>query len=174
MFKNTTWLSLLLLLITYITFGWYIDQGKSIYQQFFIDYGRSWGWQDFLNSINLVETDVAITLVYGVATLSILLITIGLIAPITLITVAFGSSFKSNLWSIVSILLWSFTFVFILRWFALFSQFLLLLSAAILAKLDLQDHGLKQWKVSILIMMICFLGFVIGVISHSYLNVGLE
>ncbi|MGK7943157.1 MAG: hypothetical protein AB4058_01650 [Microcystaceae cyanobacterium] len=170
MFKNTTWLSLLLLFITYITFGWYIDQGKPVYQQFFMDYGRSWGWQNLLESFNLVEMDVAVALVYVVSSLSILLITIGLIAPITLVTVAFGSSFKSNLWSIVSILLWSFAFVFMLRWFTLFSRFLLLLCAAILAKLDLQDHGFKQWIVSIIVMSLCFLGFFTGVISHSYFH----
>jgi hypothetical protein len=170
MFKNTTWLSLLLLLITYITFGWYIEKGKSIYQQFFINYGRGWGWQSLLDSFNLVETDVAVALVYLFAGLSILAVTISLIAPVTLITFAFGSSFKSNLWSIASILLWSFAFVFMLRWFTIFSHLLLLLCAAILAKLDLQDHGWKQWKVSTLVMLLCFLGFTIGVISHSYFN----
>jgi hypothetical protein len=166
-FKYSTWISLTLLLITYATFGWSIDQRKGIVQQMMIEYGRNFDWQNFLKLFNLVETDVANALFYGFAILSVLAITFGLMAPITLITLAFGSSFKSDVRSVVSILLWSLGFVVILRWVIFFSHILLLLCAAILAKLDLQDNGFKQWQVSTLIILIGFLGFLGGVIAHS-------
>lgn len=166
-FKHSTWISLTLLLITYMTFGWSIDQRKGIFQQVIIEYGRNLDWQNFLKLFNLIETDTANVLFYGLAILSVLAITFALMAPVTLITLAFGSSFKSDARSVISILLWSLAFVLILRWLIFFSHILLLLCAAILAKLDLQDNGFKQWQVSTLIILIGFLGFFGGAIAHS-------
>lgn len=166
-FKNVPFLSLVLLLITYSTFGWYIDDGKAIFGNIILEQGRQWEWQAILSQIHLTEDQVALALVYLLALSTILLITIGIIAPVTLITIMFGSGFKSDARSIISILLWSLAIVFMLRWITFFARFFLLLCAAILAKLDLQDNGYQGWQVFSLVTSVCFIGFMGGVIAHS-------
>ncbi len=167
-FKNVPLLSLALLFITYSTFGWFIERGSPILSQIILDRGRAWGWQGILDTLGFSEEIAALGLVYGLALVMIALITLSLIAPVALITIVFGSSFKSDAWSIISILLWSFAFVFMLRWIAITARLLLLIASAILAKLDLQDRGYQGWLVFTLVTLTCFVGFGMGAIAHSF------
>lgn len=166
--KNIPFLSLILLFITYSTFGWYIERGSPILHQIILDHSLSWGWNWILKSLVVSEKMAVIGLVYGLASGVIILITFCLMAPVALVTFLFGSTFKQNGWSILSILLWSFALVVMLRWFPFVAQLLLLICAAMLAKLDLQNNGYPQLLVFSIITMTCFIGFVVGAIAHSF------
>ncbi len=153
--------------MTYGAFGWLVEENNPLFQGIILEQGRRWQWHQILHWIHLTEEAATIGLVYILAAINILAIVMGLIAPVTLITIAFGSSFQSDAGSIISILLWSFAVVFLIRWVGYFAQLLLLVCAAILVKLDLQDNGYSNWQVSSAIALLSFLGFILGIVGHK-------
>ncbi len=148
---------IVLVVLTYASFGWYIAQSASIWTVWLAEQGEVWGW--------VVEEDTIFLLLHIFAGTLVLLITASLIAPVALITVVFGSSFKSDSKAIIAVLLWSFVVVVMLRWIAFSAHLFLLFAAAILAKLELQKLGYSQWKVISILIVICLGGFVLGLLG---------
>ncbi|EAZ92716.1 hypothetical protein [Crocosphaera chwakensis] len=156
-FIRFPFLCIALVVLTYASFGWYIGQSASSWSLWLASQGESWGW--------ILEDETIFFLLHILAGSLVLLITISLIAPVAIITILFGSSFQSDNKAIIAVLLWSFVIVITLRWITFFAHFFLLLSAAILAKLELQKLGYPQWKVISILIFICFGGFILGLLG---------
>lgn len=146
-----------LVVLTYASFGWYIAQYADSWSLLLAARGETWGW--------VLEDETIFFLLHILAGSLVLLITISLIAPVAIITILFGSSFKSDNKAIIAVLLWSFVIVITLRWIAFFAHLFLLFAAAILAKLELQKLGYSQWKVISILMFICLGGFILGLLG---------
>lgn len=153
-------LSLIIVLVTYGVFGWYVGESIATWTHSLGEQSRTWGWA--------VEDQAVFLGLHILAAIVIVLITSSLAAPVALITIVFGSGFKSDNRAIIAVLFWSFAVVVILRWINYFVRFLILLSAAILGKLSLQNRGMPQWQVLLILGVICLGGFSVGLLSFDY------
>ena len=158
--KTFPWLSLSVMLITYVVFGWHIA-------------GASINWSHYLvvqtNGLGLGVKDESLMLaIHLFAILMIVLTSLALTAPLTLMTFFVGSWMKSELQSIIAMIAWSFLLVLILRWFNLFIQFLVLLSAAVLGRLELRYIGYSRSQTVWLLTILGLIGFGSGAMSYFY------
>lgn len=113
--QRLPWLSLFLLLATHATFGWFVAASTSALR---------WHWLGaaFAGAIDLA-----------------------LIWPIGLIEVCFGSWLQSDRKASLTIISVAFLLVLALRWLDWFLRLTFLLSAGILATLDLRMSGCSRW-----------------------------
>ncbi len=149
---------LAIVVLTYSSFGWYVGSSAITWSHWLANQGEAWGW--------VLKDEVIFLLLHLLAGGVVLVITASLAAPVAIITILFGSSFQSDNKAIVAVLLWSFIAVVMLRWIGDFSRIFLLLSAAILAKLELQKLGSPQWLVMFLLIVICLGGFALGLVGY--------
>ena len=161
-FIGFTFFCLAIVMVTYSTFGWYVGSSAIAWSHWLANQGEAWGW--------VLKDEVIFLLLHLLAAGVVLLITASLAAPVAIITIVFGSSFKSDNKAIIAVLLWSFVAVVMLRWIGDFSRILLLLSAAILAKLELEKLGYSQWLVRLLLIIICLGGFTLGLLGYYQLQ----
>lgn len=152
--KRLPWVSLILLILTYGSFGWYISQTSEAWSVWWIEYGKSLGWD--------LEETLLVIILYILAAIVILLVTFGLTAPVALLTFFMGSPLKSDLRAMFSVLIWSFAVVVIICWLEYFVHFLLLICSAILARLGLQQLGCNTWQTVIIIILISLVSFILG------------
>jgi hypothetical protein len=156
------WLSLSLLLLTYGVFGWIVAQSLTLWSFALIEQGKTWGW--------FLEEDTASGIIYLLEIAAILLISLALTMPITLLTIFFGTWLKSDTSTMLSILGWSFLFVIVVRWISTFIRFLVLFAAAVLLRLDLQEAGYNKWQTFFVLIVACFFGFGSGIFTYHWLN----
>jgi hypothetical protein len=156
--KKFPWLSLLLVLLTYAVFGWFVASESENWRNWLLEQGKSWNWG--------FEEGAYQIFIHVVATFAIISISLILTAPIAMMTYILGSWMGSDAKAILSILVWSFVFVLMIRWFEYFIRFLVLLSAAILGRLELQTLGYNKWQTFTLLTLLCLLGFALGVFAH--------
>ena len=109
------WLTLALLLATHITFGWFVAASTS---------ETHWQWlgAGLVCAINLA-----------------------LLSPIGLVEICFGSWLQSDRKASITIISAAFVLVLALRWIDWFLRFTFLISAGILANLDLRSAGYNRW-----------------------------
>ena len=150
--------SLAIVVLTYSSFGWYVGSSAISWSHWLAEQGDTWGW--------FFKDESIFLLLHVIAGFVVLLISASLAAPVAIITLIFGSSFKSDNKAMIAVLLWSFAVVVMLRWITYFSHFLLLLCAAILAKLELQKFNNSHWQVMFILIIICLGGFVLGLLSY--------
>ena len=150
--------SLAIVVLTYSSFGWYVGSSAISWSHWLAEQGDTWGW--------FFKDESIFLLLHLIAGFVVLLISASLAAPVAIITLIFGSSFKSDSKAMIAVLLWSFAVVVMLRWITDFSHFLLLLCAAILAKLELQKLNNSYWQVMFILILICLGGFVLGLLSY--------
>jgi hypothetical protein len=155
-------LSTILLVITYAVFGWDIAAKSLGWSQILLEQFQSW-------QIGL-EQEMLIAIIHALALMAIVLTSLALTAPVTLMTFFVGSWMKSEVQSIVSILLWSFLFVFVLHWFNLFVEFLVLLSSAILGRIELRSAGFNRLQTLGVLTLICLISFGGGVYGYFHFN----
>jgi uncharacterized protein YacL len=150
--KKIPWLSLIIFLVTYGVLGW-------IYS--------SWGLEAIKQRVIFgnLETELAFRLFSGWGIIVVLLIALLLSDPISLITISLGSWLQSDIKAFLSIFLGAFAFTLIFQWFSYLIKFLVLVAAALLLRLDLQQAGVNKW-LSILIMAVSsLLGFTGGILA---------
>ncbi|WP_267383167.1 hypothetical protein [Cyanobacterium sp. uoEpiScrs1] len=159
---KSPFLSLSVVFSTYCLFGWNVGLSVSSLTHSLIQQGKTWGW--------LFESDTVFLILHVLAGVLVLIITTSLVAaPVALITIVFGSGFKSDNRAMVSVLWWTFAVVLMVCWLEYFIRLLLLLCAATLGKLELQDQGYPQWKVLLILMIICLGSFGFGLaVFHGY------
>ncbi len=150
--------SLAIVILTYSSFGWYVGSSAISWSHWLAEQGETWGW--------FLKDQTIFLLLHVIAGFVVLLIAASLAAPVAIITLIFGSSFKSDSKAMIAVLLWSFAVVLMLRWVANFSHFLLLICAAILAKLELQKLNNSHWQVMSILILICLGGFVLGLLGY--------
>jgi hypothetical protein len=144
-------LSLLLLLLTYGAEGWlYASWINQVLKQ------------DFL--MQLIEP-ARIGLLYVVAVIGISSVVVIFTSPMSLMTVGLNSWLKSDTRAFLSIFLGAFAFAIIVQRVDYFARFLVLVSAIFLGKLDLQLAGLSRWLCSVVLVILCWLGFTGGILA---------
>lgn len=155
-------LSLILLVVAYGLFGWHTASQSMAWSRLLLEETESW-------KTGLQEE----TLIWGIhllALATIVITSLALTAPIALMTFFVGSCVKSEIQSAVSILVWSFIFVLMLRWFDFFANFLVLIAAAILGRLELRSLGLNRPIALCLLTIICLASFSSGAYSYFHWN----
>ena len=145
-------LSLALLLLTYGVEGWIygswidslIEQGDILTQ--FVDSTR-------------------ISILYGGATIGIMLLVVIFTSPVSLMTVGLNNWLKSDKRAFLSIFIGAFAFAIIVQRVDLFVRFIVLMAAVFLGKLDLQLVGIGRWICSLILVFLCWFGFTAGILA---------
>jgi hypothetical protein len=149
--------SLLLLLVTYGAEGWIY--GSWIYKLL--------EQESVLN--NFVES-TRISILYGVAILGIAFLVIMFTSPVFLLTVGLNNWLKSDTRSWLSIFIGAFAVTMIVQRIDFFARFLILISAIFLGKLDLQLAGCSRGLCSVILVLLCWLGFTGGILAFYEWN----
>ncbi|MEB3250384.1 MAG: hypothetical protein ACKN9E_15285 [Microcystaceae cyanobacterium] len=144
-------LSVALLIIAYLSFGWEVAGLSAAWS-------KQWLEEGLPLQVGL-EEGTFIWTVHLLALLGIVLTSLALTAPVTLLTFFVGSWLKSEIKSMFSILLWSFLFVLMLRWFNFFVELLVLLASAMLGRVQLRSMGLNSSWTWFVVTVICLLSF---------------
>lgn len=156
--KKIPWLSLILLLLTYGVYGWSYS---------------SWGMTSIEEGslFNRLEDTLATIFLYSVGGIFIILLTIAFTAPVSLMTISLSTWLKSETRAFLSIFIGAFAFALIIQKVDVFANILLLLSAALLFKLELQLAGYKNnWLSWLVLTCLCLLGFAGGILAFSILQ----
>lgn len=145
--------SLLLLLLTYGAEGWMY--GPWIYK--------------FINQENIltyfVEESVRVTILYSAAMLGIAFLVLLFTSPVLLMTVGLNNWLKSDIRAFLSVFIGAFAFAIVIQRVDFFARFLVLISAVFLGKLDLQLVGCSRWLCSLILVLLCWLGFTGGILA---------
>ncbi|MEG4962299.1 MULTISPECIES: hypothetical protein [unclassified Microcoleus] len=131
--KKTSWVSLTLLFVTYFTLGW-----------------------------KLSEFDVPPHQTWFLAIASILVLAIALSFPMRNTKALIRAWFSSDIGAFLSIIVGAFVAVVVFAWMHLFATCLLLISAAALARLDIQMCGWKNWRAFAVLTTISLAGVGLG------------
>lgn len=164
--RKFPWFSLCLILVTYSIFGWYIAFSSTAWSHFLVVYSESWGW--------FLKEEVISVVLHVLAGVVILGITTALTGPVAFITLFLGSWFQSDTRAFISVLAWSFVFVLIICWLGFFLRILLLVCAAILGRIALQEAGYKDWITYIFLSLSCLMGFVGGIVIFLVRDQGIN
>ena len=157
--EKTPWLSLFILCTTYAVFGWSIASSVDTWINLTLE---------TVNNIGLfLEEQLIVMIIHLLALGIIILISLFLTTPVAFITFFVQESIGSDLKAVIAIFLWSFIAVLIFCFWSFFSDLLVMVSAGILVKLDLQKLGYKTWQVFFIIVLLAFLSFVVGVFSFE-------
>ncbi|MDZ7961956.1 MAG: hypothetical protein RMY34_29460 [Aulosira sp. DedQUE10] len=130
--QRVPWVSLTLLLLSYSTLGWVISETK------------------------------APLFVWGVTVVGILIFVGSLTVPWTRMTQASSILFKSNTRTFFFAVLAAFLFFVMLAWFRMFLDTLLIIAAAILARIDFQAAGFKEGQAFCLTSILSLAGVALG------------
>ena len=131
--KKNSWVSLTLLFVTYFTFGW-----------------------------KLSEFEVPPHQPWFVALASILVLDIFLSFPMRKTKALIRGWFSSDIGAFLAITVGAFVAVVVFAWLHLFATSLLLISAGVLARLDIQISGWKNWRAFIVLTTISLGGVGLG------------
>jgi hypothetical protein len=131
--QRVPWVSLTLLILSYSTLGWVISETKA-------------HWSVWL-----------------VTVVGILLLMLSLTTPWASIRKLSSILFKSNTSSFIFTVFAAFLFFLMLAWFRLFLDTLLIVSAAILARIDFQAAGFKEGQTFWITAIFSLAGLALGV-----------
>ncbi|MEB3311720.1 MAG: hypothetical protein VKJ02_15960 [Snowella sp.] len=146
------------MLITYGVFGWHIAALSVHWSHILALQIHSWGI--------LLQDEVVLLAIHGMAILMIAVTAVALTAPLNLMTFFIGTCIRSDGQSVVAMVIWTFIFVCMLRWFNISIHFVVLLCAAILGRLELRYLGLTQNKTVLMLMLLGTLGFGSGAVAY--------
>jgi hypothetical protein len=138
--KKIPWLSLTLLLLSYITFSWYLHQSN---QNWFV-------WLEVL-VFTLVQTLLLTTFSEAVESF-------------------IGRWLNSDIGYFSAILLLSLFTIAALVWVHVFGRVMLIIAAQILARLDLQHSGFNKLQALLFLSAISILGIGAGWAIHGLIN----
>lgn len=149
-------LSIFILIITHVLFGWSIyDEAYSLI---------NWIMATGVDINLLLEKELVIYLIHLLVLIIVIFVSLFLTTPVALITFVFKESIGSDIKATISVLLWSFFLVLIICYLNFFANLLVIISAGILVKLDLQKMGFKKWQVFLFIIILSSLSFSLGAI----------
>lgn len=155
--RKIPWLALGIALLAYGVFGWAVAESSIVWSETIVEQGKTWGL--------IIDDEYASAIIDLLGAVLIVAIALCLTAPIALITIFFGSWLKSETKAWISILVWAFAIVFILRWINYFVRFLVLLCANLLGRLEFQSAGYNSWQTFVILTLACLGGFGLGVFS---------
>ena len=157
--NSLSWLSLLILFMTYAVFGWSISQASQSWSQWIVETGETFKFT--------LEEGAIILTIHLLALAIIVIVSLCLTIPIAIITVAFQKSLGSDLKAFISVFVWSFILVLVICSFDFFADLLVMICAALLVRLDLQKLGCKTWQILMITVGVCLLGFYFGFLSFN-------
>ena len=158
---KTPWLSALIFFCTYAVVGWKLAEKSESLILF---------WQEKGGNLGLyIEDDLLLILIRIFTLFLIILVSLSLTTPVALITFVFEESLNSDIKAFIYIFLWSIFAVFILCYFDFFADLLVIVSANILLRLDLQSLKLKMWQIIFLIIFLATIAFCSGLFLSEYL-----
>ena len=141
--KKKSWVSLTLLFVSYFTLGW-----------------------------KLTEFDVPPHQTWFLALASILVLDIFLSFPMRNTKALIRGWFSSDMGAFLAIILGAFLAVVVFAWLHLFATCLLLISAGVLARLDIQISGWKNWPTFVILTTISLGGVALGGAIEFWLKTG--
>ncbi|MBE9092871.1 hypothetical protein [Tychonema sp. LEGE 07203] len=131
--KKNSWLSLTLLFVTYFILGW-----------------------------KLSEFDVPSHLTWFLAVTAVFVLSISLSFPLKDIKRLIVRWLSSDAGAFISIIVGAFLAVVVLTWMHIFVTGLVLISAGILARLDIQMFGHQRWRTFGILMAVSMTGLGLG------------
>ncbi len=134
--QKVTWVTLVLLLVTCLSLGW-----------------------------DLFETNLDL-LSWGLISVGLIVLCLCLTTPIKLLQKPIDTWFASDFRTFLSIVFGSFLIVFIATSVDTVSKLLLLLSATLLARIELRTARLKDWQAFVILVLVCLSGLSLGVWIH--------
>lgn len=137
--KKIPWLSLTLLLVTYNTLGWILAQARS-------------SWYIVLLTVALV-----------------LLFTEILAAPASKTRKFINRWLSSDSKAFILVLAFAFFAAAIVVWIHVIAHIFVLMSAGLLARLDLHTTGFGQWQAFWILAALSLAGFAVGWVTYYYL-----
>lgn len=154
--KKIPWIAIILLVLTYGVFGWIFAQS--------IPHWSAWCWeyQKFFGLTLTKTTFIPIFRVIGL--IVVLFISLILTTPSVLLNFLFGSWLKSDTKALLSILGFAFAAVLIFSWLDQFVRLLVLISAAILLRFELQRVKYPTPVILVLIGVLCTTAFIVGLV----------
>jgi hypothetical protein len=154
--KKVPWLAIILLVLTYGVFGWIFAQS--------IPHWSEWCWKH-QGLVGLSLTKTAFFPIFRVIGLIVVLfIALILTTPSLLLNFLFGNWLKSDTKALLSVLGFAFAAVLIFCWLAQFVRLLVLISAAILLRFELQRVKYPIPLILVLIGVLCTTAFVVGLV----------
>lgn len=121
------------------------------------------GWK-----VSSVTEALPILLIVGVL---LLLMDMGLTAPITLIDLFFGKWLTSDKTAFLKIFVFALGFTIFITWIHIFVRGLVLLAAGTLFRLDLQQAKFKRWQSLMILLLTCVISYTIGVVGHAIMEI---
>jgi hypothetical protein len=149
--RKIPWFSLGLLALSYGIFGW-------IYSGLIL----TWTKIIINNQLPLFTLDI-FWVFYGLGVIFVIFISMAFTAPITIFKLFVGDWFKSDKSAVVSVLLWALAVVLIASWLAYVVRLLVLLSSAILARLELQTANYTQQEAIVILGLIALISYSFGI-----------
>ncbi len=159
---NMSWLNHSLLLSSSIFVSTYTILGWSIASKALL-------WAKFLQEQNIaieipLEEDLLLSFIKLFALLVIIIITFLLGAPVTLTTFLFEDSIHSDTKGMVSLLFWSIVLVFAFSSFDYFADCLVIISANLLLRMDLQRFKYRNWQIIMITLLFASIAFSGGMV----------
>ncbi|MGL6341231.1 MAG: hypothetical protein ACRC80_19080 [Waterburya sp.] len=150
--KKSFKFSLILLLLTYAAEGWM--------------YG-AWITKQLEEGVLLTQLteQMRLGIFYITAIAAISFFVIIFTSPISLFTIGLNGWLKSDTRAFLSIFVGAFAVTMVFQWVDFFARFLVLTAAALLFKLDLQLSGCNRWLCSLILIILCWLGFTGGILA---------
>ncbi len=150
--KKIPVLSLFLLLLTYSVEGWLYGSWANIFLE----------QNNFYASL---AEQTRFSILYGIAISTILLCVVVATSPISLVALSLDNWLKSDTRAFLSIFLGAFAVTIIVQKVDYFARFLVFLASALLLKLDLQLLGFNRWFCTLVLIILCWLGFTGGILA---------
>lgn len=154
--EKMPWLSLFILFVTYTVFGWSVSSATDSWVHGILEINKNIDW--------FLEEELITHLIHLFALAVIIFISLFLTTPVALITFAFKKSIASDVKAFIWIFAWCFILVLMFCALDYFADLLVMISSAILVKLDLQNMGFKTWQVFSIIVILASSSFALGII----------
>ncbi|NER46998.1 MAG: hypothetical protein F6J92_09915 [Symploca sp. SIO1A3] len=173
-FKKLPWTSLLLLVFTYVVFGWLVSvEAHSVWQSEVNNHSSAEAHKSILTSLWMEGVNPTLWdvpwwfLLKGIV--CILLISLALTAPFQLIKSCYSSWLQSDFRAFISVIVGSFLLVIILGSLDVFVRILVLIAASTLARIDLQTASYGEWQAFWLLSIVSLIGYSLGIITQQFL-----
>lgn len=156
--KKIPWLSIILLLLTYSSFGWIFARSSSRWIEWLLE-NDSWFGLTFTEPVVFLSLKI-------IGVITVLFISLILTTPLRFFNYLFGTWLQSDTKALLSVLGFAFAAVLIACWLEQFIRLLVLTSAAMLLRFELQKNGYSQGLRKLLLGGLSLFGFVIGLIIY--------
>ncbi len=145
--KKLPLLSLSLLLVAYISFGWFLSNPR-------------------YPELKVYQMSISIPMVFAIAWIWI--ICSAFISPLDNFNRFITRWFKSDTVAFMSIFMMAILATLILFWLHVFLHILTIIAAEALARVDVQTAGYKSWQAFVILLLVSLTGLFLGWTARDY------